>query len=407
MRDFVSTINENIEIVVYKKHFRFDNMLKLLIVLFILIILLGIFTFKVDTSKKVLSVGDAHPQGIKATIYGLDCSNWLKADKDVDSSKPGVYFINYKFKLFPGFRTYTQEIDVLDNVPPVLQLAGEKEVHLQRFKDFVEPGYTCIDNYDGDITDRVDVKATKINDDYYEISYEVRDSSGNNVALLRMVYIDIPIPEEEQTRIYLTFDDGPSSNVTPQILDILDANGVKATFFICGYGDDKVEIVRRVLASGHTLGVHGYTHDYKKLYASVDSLVNNFIELAQRIVDTTSYNPKFIRFPGGASNTVSRKYSRGVVSQGAQRMHEMGYEYFDWNVDSGDAGKAKDAESIFNNVTTHIEEKRANVVLMHDSAGHQATADALDRIIKYCQENRYVLLPIDENTPIVQHTIAN
>ena len=88
-------------------------------------------------------------------------------------------------------------------------------------------------------------------------------------------------------------------------------------------------------------------------------------------------------------------------------MHEMGYEYFDWNVDSGDAGKAKDADSIFNNVTTHIEEKRANVILMHDSAGHQATADALDRIIKYCQENRYVLLPIDENTPVVQHTIAN
>ena len=77
----------------------------------------------------------------------------------------------------------------------------------------------------------------------------------------------------------LTFDDGPSPN-TDRVLDILDRYGIKATFFVVGRtGAADQERMRRIVASGHTIAMHSWSHDYKKVYASVEDFLGEFDQL--------------------------------------------------------------------------------------------------------------------------------
>ena len=91
----------------------------------------------------------------------------------------------------------------------------------------------------------------------------------------------------------------------------------------------------------------------------------------------------------------------------SNRVLEEGFKYFDWNVDSDDAGHAKNSEDIYNNVTSKIKESRSNVVLMHDFAGNEKTVNALERIIDYGIENGYVFRKITDETPMVRHSVNN
>ena len=111
--------------------------------------------------------------------------------------------------------------------------------------------------------------------------------------------------EAETKRAYLTFDDGPSGN-TGEILDILDANDVKATFFVVGRGDEYYDTYRDIVGRGHTLALHSYTHDYDKIYASLDDFAEDIEELRNLLYDVTGVNCVYYRFPGGSSNTVSK-----------------------------------------------------------------------------------------------------
>ena len=90
-----------------------------------------------------------------------------------------------------------------------------------------------------------------------------------------------------------------------------------------------------------------------------------------------------------------------------KRVIDEGYRYFDWNVDSDDAGHAKTSEKVYQNVTTGIKPGRNNVVLMHDFAGNHKTIDALDNIIDWGLEQGYVFRRITEETPMVKHGVNN
>lgn len=215
--------------------------------------------------------------------------------------------------------------------------------------------------------------------------------------------------EEENATgtIYLTFDDGPSSDITPQILDVLAQKNVKATFFVVHYSEKNAELVKRESQSGHTVALHGYTHTYSEVYQSAESCLENFRKIQQQVYETIGKKPNIIRFPGGSSNTISKKYCPGVMTEVTQKALNEGFRYFDWNVDSDDAGHAKTRDDVYNNVTSKLKPGRENVVLMHDFSHNNKTLDALSDIIDYGMQNGYVFRRITDDTKMVTHSVNN
>ncbi|MBR5227325.1 MAG: polysaccharide deacetylase family protein [Clostridia bacterium] len=225
----------------------------------------------------------------------------------------------------------------------------------------------------------------------------------------------IPIPEtnfkeseiKTANKIYLTFDDGPSTNITPKILDLLAKYDIKATFFILNYNNKKKEIIKRIIEEGHTLGIHGYSHDYESIYSSPDKCLENFILLKNKIYNDFCIDCNIVRFPGGSSNTVSKKYCTGVISNSLSLLAEHTLVYFDWNISSGDAGLTTDPNEVFNYVVNFLKPKRNNMVLMHDSSSKEHTYLALENIILYAFKNNYCFEKITTDTIPVHHKIYN
>lgn len=209
--------------------------------------------------------------------------------------------------------------------------------------------------------------------------------------------------------IYLTFDDGPSLSITPQILDILKSNNIPATFFIIDYeyGSKREELVVRAFNEGHTIALHGTSHTYSEIYTSLDALVENFETLQEKVYTSTGYRSYIIRFPGGSSNTVSKNYCTGIMTDAVEYFSTTDFVYFDWNVDSQDAGGAYSMEEIYENVTSSIKKGRNNVVLMHDSGSKKYTVEALQAIIDWALAEGYEFKAITQDTPQVTHRISN
>ena len=200
-------------------------------------------------------------------------------------------------------------------------------------------------------------------------------------------------------RVYLTFDDGPSAN-TDRILDILAQYGVKATFFVVGkegYADQ----YRRIVEDGHTLAMHSYSHRYNEVYASLDAYKADLTKLHDYLYELTGEDCRFVRFPGGSSNTVSTVSMWDLIDY----LDSEDMIYFDWNVSSGDStGGKKSVEQLTSNVLDNIGKYNNAVVLFHDAAGKTTTVDALAGIIeKILDSDNSVLLPISEDTVKVQH----
>lgn len=210
--------------------------------------------------------------------------------------------------------------------------------------------------------------------------------------------------EENQKIVYLTFDDGPSSN-TNAILDILKEYNVKATFFVNGKTDEvSKEGYKRIVEEGHTLAMHSYTHVYKEVYASKEAFLEDVYRLQNYLFDLTGIKPIYYRFPGGSSNTISEMDMQIFI----QALHEEGMEYFDWNVANGDGGnKELTTDQILTNVWNDIPKYEHSMILMHDSVQKGFTVEALPEMIKQLQEAGYTILPIDDTTPLIQHIRDN
>lgn len=208
--------------------------------------------------------------------------------------------------------------------------------------------------------------------------------------------------EKTATRkVYLTFDDGPSSN-TIEILDILAEYGVKATFFVNGRTGKTAETAyRRIVEEGHTLAMHSYTHNYGVVYESVESFADDFQKLQEYLFEMTGVRCTYIRFPGGSSNEVSTVDMKEFI----RYADEQGWIYYDWNVSADDAiGMELTAEDILEKCMTGINKYAEATVLMHDLGSKNATVEALRLLIEevLAMENTE-LLPITEETIPVQH----
>ncbi len=209
-------------------------------------------------------------------------------------------------------------------------------------------------------------------------------------------------PDEiEGTRyVYLTFDDGPSTN-TDEILDVLAKYDVKATFFVCGKPNAKyTEAYKRIVKEGHTLGMHSYSHKYSEIYSSLDSFKEDLDKLRIFLYETTGVWSYLYRFPGGSSNSVSEVNIDELVDY----LDAAGVVFFDWNVSAGDDRAGANKDVIYNNIVSNVPRFKHCVVLMHDAADKKSTVEALPDIIEAIQAmDDTVIVPITDDTLPVQH----
>lgn len=194
---------------------------------------------------------------------------------------------------------------------------------------------------------------------------------------------------------YLTFDDGPSGN-TDIILQTLQEENVKATFFVVGTDDaDNLARMRRIVQEGHTIGMHSYSHSYKKIYASVEAFLKDMYQVFNLIKDTTGVTPTCFRFPGGSINS----YNKAVYKDIKAEMIRRGFVPYDWNVSSGDASTTKyTPEQLTGHVLNGIGSKSRIIVLMHDSSSKENTAQAVRQIIIGIREKGFIFAPLDYQT---------
>lgn len=217
--------------------------------------------------------------------------------------------------------------------------------------------------------------------------------------------VEMEDAEAYQKQIYLTFDDGPSSN-TDKILDVLKEYDVKATFFVVGKTDEQsIKAYQRIVEEGHTLAMHSYSHVYGEIYESKESFIEDLEKLQEYLYQITGIWPRFYRFPGGSSNTVSKTDMQELASC----LKENGITYFDWNIASGDAISGELAtDSIINNCLGSIDNFNECMILMHDAVGKNTTIEALPEIISQVRERGdAVFLPITDETVPIQHITVN
>ncbi len=141
----------------------------------------------------------------------------------------------------------------------------------------------------------------------------------------------------EEKVAYLTFDDGPSKNITPQILDILKQENIPATFFVLGSRVElNPDLVKREYAEGHYIANHGYSHQYSQIYTSKDTVFDEYIKCENAIrnaLNNQSYNTYLFRFPGGSSGG---RYA-SIKAEAKELLHSYGVNYTNWNCLTGDA----------------------------------------------------------------------
>ena len=206
--------------------------------------------------------------------------------------------------------------------------------------------------------------------------------------------------------MYLTFDDGPSKN-TQAILDILDKYQVKATFFVTAESEDYLDLIKVEKEKGHAIGVHTYSHDYASIYKSVDAYFEDLNKMNEIIKEQPGEYSTIMRFPGGSSNTISKKYSEGIMTTLAQQVQDKGYQYYDWNASNGDGNSHTSVDGLVKQGVEEVKNQDISMVLMHDGAGSNETVSALPTLLEYYIQEGYEFKIIDESTPMFHHHIHN
>ena len=211
-------------------------------------------------------------------------------------------------------------------------------------------------------------------------------------------------PSLPEKWVCLTFDDGPSKT-TPDVLSALNAAGVHGTFFVVAtdYNEKYLPLLTQAAAAGHQIALHSASHEYSDIYRSSAAYWKDIALLKERIapyVDTE--NIRYLRFPGGSTNTVSRRYGgKGLMQQLKTEVEQRGWQWVDWNVCAEDAvGGHPSADTIYRNVVRETGEQTHCVVLMHDSATTHTTAEALPDIIRWYADNGYTFLTVAEALPL-------
>jgi len=197
---------------------------------------------------------------------------------------------------------------------------------------------------------------------------------------------------QEKKTIYLTFDDGPSI-ITDKVLDILKENDVKATFFIIGNQIDGFEnVIKRIHDDGHSIGLHTYTHKFKRIYSSRDTFIKEMLDCRNEINKLTGSSPNIIRFPGGSRDRLTHTY--------LSKLHSYNFKIYDWNMVTSDGINSNTSPNrLYKDATEGNEKLFPIILLLHCDYMHKNSCKALPNIIKYYKEKGYEFKTISEDTP--------
>lgn len=341
-----------------------------------------------------------------------DITSAVTVEGTVDGRKSGTYTLTYRVSDSSGnIAEVTRIVKVGDFSAPVITLKGEKSTYVKVGAAYEDPGFTASDNVDGDVTAKVSVSGSVdmtrmgIN----TITYTVSDGAGNKTTATRTVYVyekqAVSNPVNPGNKVvYLTFDDGPSK-YTSRLLDILDKYGVKATFFVTNQFSAYQNMIGETHRRGHTIALHTYSHQYSNLYKNETAYYNDLSLIHNVVVQQTGVAPTIVRFPGGTSNTVSKKYCSGIMTSLSQSLSYHGYLYCDWNVSSGDAGGTTSTNQVATNVINGIKKHNVSIVLQHDIYSY--SVEAVEQILFWGIQNGYTFLPMSDTTPMVQFKPQN
>lgn len=217
-------------------------------------------------------------------------------------------------------------------------------------------------------------------------------------AMYEDLFVSAP-PEyvREENTVYLTFDDGPSSN-TYSILSYLRKANVKATFFVVpNRSEECAATLRAIAADGHAIGVHSASHEYEKIYASVEAFLDDFYEAWDIIREATGISTEIFRFPGGSNNDYNVETREEIIAE----MTRRGFRFYDWNVDSYDVTGATWTQ-MYNSIPSEVKDNYRSIVLMHDASARKNTVLVLEDIIKVLQNEGYKFDKINNDTKPVQ-----
>ncbi len=227
-------------------------------------------------------------------------------------------------------------------------------------------------------------------------------SDKKNISYVDMypdLYVDSVKPlilVEEKKTAYLTFDDGPSLT-TCEILNVLDEYDVKATFFVlgCTITEEGEDCLKAMVEQGHTIGIHTYSHSYKKIYASVEAYLDDFYQDYQLIYETTGVRVNIFRFPWGSNNGYNKHIKKELVAE----MERRGFTYYDWNVSAEDSVGNPTANRIKKNIMKDLDRFDNPIILMHDASVNKLTAKTLPDVIESIIEKGYVFDTLDHRKP--------
>ncbi len=189
---------------------------------------------------------------------------------------------------------------------------------------------------------------------------------------------------------YLTFDDGPSPNITPKILDILQEENIKASFFVIGKKvKEQPNIVKRIYEEGHFIGNHSYSHDNSLLYKSKESFLSEIqktdIEIGKAI-GIENYHSFLFRFPNGFMSNIYKSKKEEYVKY----LSNINYTYIDWNALNKDSEKKYSNYELLENLKTSTRNKNVLVILMHDSKDVNDSSLVLKNSIDYLKSIGYI-----------------
>ena len=194
--------------------------------------------------------------------------------------------------------------------------------------------------------------------------------------------------------VFLTFDDGTSTTVTPKILKTLKDENVKATFFLTGQniergGEKAKELIKQEFNEGHAIANHSYSHNYKLLYPGrtldLEAFKADFEKTDKMLTDILGkyFSTRVLRCPGGYMSW------KGMDELDAY-LDENNKASIDLNALNADAeGGKKSAQQLVDYAIKTSKGKEMVVLLMHDTYGKEETAKALPSIIKYFKDNGY------------------
>ncbi len=257
-------------------------------------------------------------------------------------------------------------------------IIGIKEIYINSKYDKIFKSYS--EQYDIALSKQSEMIAQAQIEKRKEKNPQLTEEGKNNMASLY---------HSENKRVFLTFDDGPSETVTIPILETLKNEGIKATFFVLGSRVELYpELVKKEYDEGHYIASHGYSHEYSKIYASPQSVLeeyNKTLTAIQNALGDQTYNPHLFRFPGGYTGG---KYAE-IKKEAAELLKQNNITYVDWNSLTSDAAGAKTTEQFLSEIDKTVGKKNSIVLLMHDAGNKKATAEALPQIISYFKERGF------------------